>query len=70
VAMATGPAEALEIVDRLDLNGSHLLPTVRGELLIRLGRHAEARDELETAARLCPNVRERSVLLRKARGLG
>jgi len=70
VAMATGPAEALRIVDRLDLNGSHLLPTVRGELLIRLGRYDEARDELETAARLCPNVRERSVLLRKARGLG
>jgi predicted RNA polymerase sigma factor len=39
---------------------------VRGELLARLGRTAEARAELELAARLCRNVRERSVLLRKA----
>ncbi|MCU7724995.1 sigma-70 family RNA polymerase sigma factor [Actinoplanes sp. KI2] len=69
VAMATGPAEALRIVDELDLPGSHLLPTVRGELLIRLGRNDEARAELEIAARLCPNVRERSVLLGKARRL-
>jgi predicted RNA polymerase sigma factor len=46
--------------------GSHLVPTVRGELLARLGRRPEARAELELAARLCANQRERSVLLRKA----
>ncbi|MFB7620713.1 RNA polymerase sigma factor [Kitasatospora sp. NPDC056181] len=74
VAMATGPQEALPIVDGLAasgrLSGSHLLPTVRGELLVRLGRTAEARAELELAARLCRNTRERSVLLRKAAALG
>ncbi|MFD0522135.1 RNA polymerase sigma factor [Paractinoplanes durhamensis] len=73
VAMATGPASALPIVDELvatdRLAGSHLLPTVRGELLTRLGRTAEARAELELAARLCTNTRERSVLLRKAAAL-
>src|SRR4051794_5430035 len=69
VAMATGPAEALAIVDKLDIAGSHLVPTVRGELLVRLGRNDEARAEWEIAARLCPNVRERSVLLGKARRL-
>ncbi|MFF5290614.1 RNA polymerase sigma factor [Paractinoplanes globisporus] len=70
IAMASGPQPALEIVDELvatdRLAGSHLLPTVRGELLTRLGRTAEARAELELAARLCRNERERSVLLRKA----
>ncbi|NUR25083.1 MAG: sigma-70 family RNA polymerase sigma factor [Catenulispora sp.] len=70
VAMATGPAHALAIVDDLiatnRLPGSHLVPTVRGELLARLGRRSEARAELELAARLCTNDRERSVLLRKA----
>lgn len=70
VAMASGPAQALAIVDELiasdRLPGSHLVPTVRGELLARLGRRSEARAELELAARLCANHRERSVLLRKA----
>jgi RNA polymerase sigma factor (sigma-70 family) len=70
VAMASGPEQALAIVDELvaadRLPGSHLVPTVRGELLTRLGRHSEARAELELAARLCTNERERSVLLRKA----
>jgi predicted RNA polymerase sigma factor len=47
-----------------------LVPTVRGELLARLGRRPEARAELELAARLCTNQRERSVLLRKAAALG
>ncbi|MEU9623025.1 hypothetical protein [Streptomyces sp. NPDC048155] len=47
-------------------SGSHLLPTVRGELLVRLGRTVEAWAELELAARLCRNLREWSVLLRKA----
>ncbi|MEU5781079.1 RNA polymerase sigma factor [Micromonospora lupini] len=74
VAMASGPARALAIVDELiaanRLPGSHLVPTVRGELLARLGRRPEARAELELAARLCANQRERSVLLRKAATLG
>ncbi|TKK91585.1 RNA polymerase subunit sigma-24 [Herbidospora galbida] len=74
VAMATGPAEALTIVDALiagdRLPGSHLVPTVRGELLARLGRLPEARAELETAARLCANEREAAVLLRKAAVIG
>ncbi|WP_436762187.1 RNA polymerase sigma factor [Streptosporangium sp. V21-05] len=73
VAMASGPARALAIVDGLiasdRLPGSHLVPTVRGELLARLGRRPEARAELELAARLCANRRERSVLLRKAAAL-
>ncbi|GAA2986690.1 RNA polymerase sigma factor [Streptosporangium longisporum] len=73
VAMALGPARALAIVDELvasdRLPGSHLVPTVRGELLARLGRRQEARAELELAARLCANRSERSVLLRKAAAL-
>ncbi|MDG4833792.1 sigma-70 family RNA polymerase sigma factor [Solwaraspora sp. WMMD1047] len=74
VAMADGPRVALAMVDELvatdRLAGSYLLPSVRGELLHRLGRTAEARRELELAARLCGNARERSVLLRKAAELG
>jgi predicted RNA polymerase sigma factor len=70
VAMATGPHQALSIVDELvasdRLSRSYLLPSVRDELLARLGRTAEARAELELAARLCRNTREQSVLLRKA----
>jgi len=73
VAMASGPLPALSIVDELvatdRLAGSHLLPSVRGELLSRLGRTREARAELELAARLCTNTREREVLLRKAAAL-
>ncbi|MFI0939449.1 RNA polymerase sigma factor [Streptomyces sp. NPDC021020] len=73
VAMASGPEPALRMVDELAasgrLSGSHLLPSVRGELLARLGRTAEAREELEFAARLCGNARERSVLTRKAAAL-
>lgn len=73
VAMASGPEQALCMVDELAasgrLSGSYLLPSVRGELLVRLGRTTEARAELELAARLCRNVRERSVLLRKAAAL-
>ncbi|MEV6920617.1 sigma-70 family RNA polymerase sigma factor [Amycolatopsis sp. NPDC051106] len=73
VGMASGPAHGLAIVDELvaadRLPGSHLVPTVRGELLARLGRRPEARAELELAARLCANQRERSVLLRKAAAL-
>ncbi|MFF0155911.1 hypothetical protein [Micromonospora sp. NPDC005203] len=73
MAMASGPAPALAIVDELvaanRLPGSHLVPTVRGELLTRLGRRTEARAELELAARLCDNQRKRSVLLGKAAAL-
>jgi len=73
VSMATGPASALRIVDALAaegaLRGSHLLPSVRGELLGRLGRVAEARSELLTAAGLAANERERAVLEAKAAAL-
>ncbi|WP_019631884.1 RNA polymerase sigma factor [Actinomadura atramentaria] len=74
VSMAQGPAAALPIVDGLadaaELAHSHLLPSVRGELLTRLGRAAEARAELERAARLCGNDGERAVLERKLAALG
>ena len=73
VSMATGPANALRIVDQLAfdgaLRGSHLLPSVRGELLARLGRTEEARTELLTAARLATNERESAVLRAKAAAL-
>jgi predicted RNA polymerase sigma factor len=73
VSMASGPAAALRLVDELvatdALRGSYLLPSVRGELLARLGRVEEARAELELAARLCGNARERGVLERKAAAL-
>ena len=69
VSMAQGPAAALPIVDGLVAAGalanSHLLPSVRGELLTRLGRTDEARGDLELALRLCGNERERAVLERK-----
>jgi RNA polymerase sigma-70 factor (ECF subfamily) len=70
VAMAFGPAAALEIVDNLSsdpsLDGYHLLPTVRGDLLAKLGRSDEARLEFERAASLTRNARERELLLRRA----
>ncbi|MGC5615353.1 RNA polymerase sigma factor [Georgenia sp. Z1491] len=73
VAMATGPGEALRIVDGLagakGLRGSHLLPSVRGELLGRLGRRSEARAELLAAADLTRNHREAEVLRAKAAAL-
>lgn len=69
VSMAQGPAAGLRIVDELaaagSLNGSHLVPSVRGELLIRLGRTAEARGELERAVLLCGSERERQLLQRR-----
>ncbi|MYS63264.1 RNA polymerase subunit sigma-24, partial [Streptomyces sp. SID5473] len=69
LSMARGPTEALAVVDGLVAEGSlahsRLLPAVRGELLTRLGRLAEARGELERAAALCGNERERAVLERK-----
>lgn len=74
VAMATGPAEALALVEEIaargELAGSHLLPSIRGELLIRLGRPAEARDALVLAVGLCANAAERAGLERKVAGLG
>ena len=73
VSMATGPASALRIVDGLAgagaLRGSPLLPSVRGELLARLGRASEARAEFAAAAGLTLNGRERDVLLAKAAAL-
>ena len=67
VAMAFGPAAGLEIVDALAaeraLEAYHLLPSVRGELLARLGRDTEARVEFERAASLTRNERERELLL-------
>jgi predicted RNA polymerase sigma factor len=66
--MATGPEEALQIIDSLTgLDNSYLRPSVRGELLARLGRHDEAAREFEVAAALTGNDRERDVLLKKAR---
>jgi predicted RNA polymerase sigma factor len=70
VSMAYGPAEALSLVDELAdepaLRDYHLLPAVRADLLITLGRHAEARGELERAAALATNTRERDLLLARA----
>jgi RNA polymerase sigma factor (sigma-70 family) len=70
VAMARGPAEGLAIVDRLAgepaLRGYHHLPSVRGDLLERLGRLEEARAEYARAASLTRNARERTLLLERA----
>jgi RNA polymerase sigma factor (sigma-70 family) len=67
VSKASGPAAALQIVDAIHgLDGSYLRPSVRGELLAQLGRHAEAAAEFEAAAALTGNERERDVLLDKA----
>jgi RNA polymerase sigma factor (sigma-70 family) len=72
VSMAFGPAAGLELVDELttepSLKGYHLLPAVRGDFLIKLGRLDEARVELERAASLTRNERERSLLLARASG--
>ena len=70
VAMAFGPAAGLELVDALasepSLEGYHLLPSVRGDLLVKLGRSGEARAEFERAASLTHNARERTLLLERA----
>ncbi|MFF4348002.1 RNA polymerase sigma factor [Streptomyces sp. NPDC001530] len=74
VSMAEGPEPALTIVDGLvaepALRDYHLLPSVRGDLLARLGRTAEARAEFERAASLARNERERAMLLTRARECG
>jgi RNA polymerase sigma factor (sigma-70 family) len=71
VAMAFGPQAGLELVEALgsepSLQGYHLLPSVRGDLLARLGRLGEARAEFERAAALTRNARERELLLDRAR---
>ena len=70
LGMAFGPAAGLEVVDTLTAEPSleryHLLPAVRGDLLHKLGRYAEARAEFERAASLTRNARERTLLLERA----
>lgn len=71
VAMAFGPSAGLELVDGLvdepTLRSYHLLPSVRGDLLVKLGRTSEARAEFERAASLAQNKRERDLLLARAK---
>ncbi|MGH1565372.1 RNA polymerase sigma factor [Mumia sp. DW29H23] len=73
VAMASGPAAGLTLVDAIaergELAGSHLLPAVRAELLARLGRRAEARAEYARALERCASVSEQHVLRRKVEAL-
>ena len=70
VGMAHGPAAGLELADALQAEASlasyHLLPSVRGDLLSKLGRTDEARAEFERAATLTRNERERRLLLERA----
>jgi predicted RNA polymerase sigma factor len=72
IGMAFGPTAGLAAVDALTkekvLSAYHLLPAVRGDLLAKLGRHAEAKQEFERAAALTQNIRERELLLRRAGG--
>ncbi|PPL19667.1 RNA polymerase sigma factor [Microterricola pindariensis] len=74
LAMARGPAIGLVLVDALvaegRLAGYHLLPSVRADLLQKLGRREEAREEYERAAALAGNERDRALLLNRARALG
>ena len=71
ISMASGPAAGLTAVDAIagesSLRGYHLLPAVRGDLLLKLGRAAEAKAEFERAASLTQNARERELLLHRAR---
>ena len=73
-SMAFGPASGLEIADKLTsdpaLETYHLLPSVRADFLAKLGRFGEARAELERAASLTRNTRERTLLLERAKKLG
>lgn len=74
VGMAFGPTAGLQIVDELrespSLKNYQWLPSVRGDLLAKLGRLEEARTEFERAAEMAGNARERELLLERARGLG
>ena len=71
LSMAFGPAAGLEVVDELTsepaMRGYHLLPSVRGDFLAKLGRLEEAREEFSRAAALTQNMRERTLLLERAR---
>jgi RNA polymerase sigma-70 factor (ECF subfamily) len=71
VAMAAGPQAGLDLIDGLtaerSLENYHLLPSVRGDLLVKLGRFDEARGEFQRAASLTRNVRERELLLARSR---
>ena len=71
LGMAYGPQAGLALADTLldvpALRNYHLLPSVRGDLLAKLGRHAEAQAEFERAAGLTQNERERALLLERAR---
>jgi predicted RNA polymerase sigma factor len=71
--MAFGPEAGLELVDELAsepaLDGYHWLPSVRGDLLSKLGRVDEARAEFERAAFLTQNLRERALLLERVRAI-
>ena len=73
VGMAQGPAAGLQALDALAaepaLANYHLLPSVRGDLLVKLGRHAEARDELQRALAMTDNAREHELLSKKLRTL-
>jgi predicted RNA polymerase sigma factor len=73
VGVAFGPAAALPIVEALGADGAlrsyHWLPSVRGDLLAKLGRDDEARAAFEEAAALAGNAREREFLLERARKL-
>ncbi|MGY4830653.1 RNA polymerase sigma factor [Sphaerotilaceae bacterium SBD11-9] len=73
VGMAFGPAEALALVDQMrdhpTLAAYQWLPSVRGDLLAKLGRREEAREEFELAARLAGNTKERELLLQRARDM-
>ena len=72
VAMAFGPAAGLELIDKLmsepSLKAYHLLPSVRGDFLFKMGRVTEAQAEFQRAASLTQNARERELLLDRARG--
>ena len=72
--MAQGPAAGLHALDALAaepaLANYHLLPSVRGDLLVKLGRYAEAREELQRAIAMTDNLREHELLSRKLEILG
>jgi RNA polymerase sigma factor (sigma-70 family) len=74
VGMADGPAAGLALVDELtsepSLRSYHLLPSVRGDFLVKLGRRDEARAEFERAATMTRNARERTLLLERAAACG
>ena len=74
VGMAYGPQAGLDLVDQLAaepaLRGYHLLPSVRGDLLLKLGRTAEAQAEFQRASELTANARERALSEQRARSAG